>query len=144
MNGPDLTKMPPSLTATIIIALMVLTGVLEAIDSPNTLTLVAALIGMVGLQQVRTSQATSRIEHQTNGIMERRHAEMQKAMADIAARQREQSDQLAVVAARLADGDEKFDRIQARQDENRQLIEEVKRHIDQTPMCEVPTEEGVE
>ena len=111
MNGPDLTKMPPSLTAAIIIALIILTGVLEAVDSPNTMTIIAALVGVVGLQQARTSQATSRIEHQTNGIMERRHAEMQKAMADIAARQREQSDQLAVVAARLADGDEKFDRI---------------------------------
>lgn len=133
MNGPDLTKMPPSLTAAIIIALIVLTAVLEAIDSPNTLTLIAALVGVIGLQQARTSQATSRIEHQTNGVMERRHAEMQSAMAEIAATQKRQGQQLSEVVARLERGDVAIHELQERQGEIREQLANM-------PLCEVPAE----
>lgn len=126
MNGPDLTKMPPTLTAAIIIALIVLTAVLEAIDSPNTLTLIAALVGVIGLQQARTAQTTNRIEEQTNGKLS---ARLDAMIAPV-------MEALNQIKQRLDRGDHRFDEPAAENAENRQQIVELKHQLEQLVSCE--------
>jgi hypothetical protein len=141
MNGPDLSKMSPNLTAFVIVCLIGAAVVLELSDSPNTLIIITALIGMIGLQQARTSQTANRIEHQTNGIMERRHAELQANMTEIKRLQAEQSQAIKVISSRLEDGDLKFEVMQAADSGARQAIADLQARLDELTSCKPQTDD---
>lgn len=132
MNGPDLTKMPPQLTAVIIVALIIAAWAMEAVKSPNTLTIIIALVGVIGLQQARTSQATSRIEHQTNGGLISR---LESMIAPV-------MEALNQIKQRLDRGDRKFDELSGENAELRRQVGQLQHQVDQLANCEVKTTDG--
>lgn len=81
----DISKLPPKYLTAIVITLILAVVLMEATKSDNTATLIALLIGTIGLQQAQVRKTTDRIEHQTNGMMTQRHAETKEEMAEIRA-----------------------------------------------------------
>lgn len=132
----SLSNLTPNLTAAIIITLIAAAVVLEVNDSENSLLLITMLVGVLGLQQSRTSQATNRIEQQTNGIMEQRHAEIQAQIAQIAETQRMHGEKLSLMTTRLADGDLTFEVMRAANAGASKAIAEIKTRLDDLTSCE--------
>lgn len=133
MNGPDLSKMPPSLTAAIIIALISAAVVLEMSGSPNTMVIITVLVGVIGLQQARTSQTANRIEQQTNGTMTGRFDQITSRIDLIVV-------QLENMNRRFKDGDRKFDEQANEISSIHQDVADIREQLAKMPLCEVPVD----
>lgn len=130
INAPDLSNMPPKFTAAIYITLILAAVALEAADSPNTLTIIAVMVGVLGLQQSRTAQKTDRIEEQTNGKLS---ARLDAMIAPV-------MEALNQIKQRLDRDDRRFDELAAENAEHRRRLAEMQQQIDQLVNCETKSE----
>lgn len=126
MNGPDLSKMPPTIYGAIIIALIAAAAAMEISGSSNTLLVIAALVGVIGLQNVTTSRMVNRVEEQTNGKTTLRFDRIER--------------QLERIEDRLANGDRKFDAQAHEVAEVSHQVSAVKTQIEQLTNCETKPE----
>lgn len=121
------------MTAAIIIALIVAAVVMEVNGSANTIVIIAALVGLIGLQNVRTSQITNRIEEQTNGKTTARFDALDRRIDRV-------ETLLDRIIRRLDSGDRKFDEQATDITEARAEIADMRAQIDQLVSCETKPE----
>ena len=123
--------MPPKFTAAIFITLICAAVALEVTDSPNTLTIIAVMVGVLGLQQAKNNQVTNRIEEQTNGKLS---ARLDAMIAPV-------MEALNQIKQRLDRGDRRFDELTRENATMRQQMTSMQQQIDQIVSCEVKPEE---
>lgn len=117
---PDLTQLPPRLFFGIVVALIAAMTVMEVAGNEDTILVIAGLLGLIGLQNQRTSQVTDRIEKQTNGVLSRHMNAVRDSIDGISASVEQMTD-------RLARGDREFSDIRARQNT---MLAKQREHVD--------------
>lgn len=123
---------------------LVLIGILGTIA---VTPVIAALIPLIrGVNRTAkaneaTAQGVANLQHRMNGgLTEDIRRVVHEAVRSLHTENREIRENIEKIDRRLKDGDDKFDRMEERQDENRRLIEEIQQQIAQTPLCAVPAE----
>ena len=170
MNGTQRDYVVPAIAGAVaIVAIVAVAAVgLSLARHDNALLMIGAL-GTIGVTPVlaaliplirgvnrtakaneATAQGVADLKHQMNGGLTER---MRKAASDAVQPLHEDNkairSNLERIQKRLEDGDKRFDEQQARQLENRRLIEGLRveveglrEQLEATPMCEVPAGEG--